>query len=160
MSNNLANFIEQLSGEWHGTTRTWFEAGKLADESPNHATFRAVLNGRFLLHEYNGTLLGKAFEGMALYGFDSQQNKYIASWVDSAHMGDSIMHSQGDTLEAGFWLLGHYPDPQGGPAWGWRTEILIESEQKVTISAYNITPGGEEALAVETRYTRVENRVG
>ncbi len=34
-----------LVGKWEGTSRTWFEPGELADESPIRGTIRTVLDG-------------------------------------------------------------------------------------------------------------------
>lgn len=35
------------------------------------------------------------------------------------------MFSDGNAGSPPFSVLGHYPDPGGGPPWGWRTEIEV-----------------------------------
>ncbi|MGB2913327.1 MAG: DUF1579 family protein, partial [Pyrinomonadaceae bacterium] len=79
---NLAKF----AGEWTGTTKTWFEPDVVADESPMSGTIKVILGGRFLMHEYSGSLQGKPFEGVAIFGFDIATNKFQMAWVDSFHM--------------------------------------------------------------------------
>jgi hypothetical protein len=51
-------------------------------------------------------------------------------------------------------VTGAYRDPQGGPDWGWRTEFRPDGADRLTVTAYNISPSGEEAKGVETTYTR------
>ena len=47
---------------------------------------KAVLDGRFILHEYVGSMGGKPFDGVAIYGFDLATNKFQAAWIDSFYM--------------------------------------------------------------------------
>ena len=67
-----------------------------------------VLDGRFILFEYQGTLTGKSFEGIALIGFSISDDKFQMAWIDSFHMGTGIMFSQGKNSDKLFSVLGNY----------------------------------------------------
>ena len=147
--------LAALIGNWEGTTKTWFEPGVIADESEMIGTFRPILEGRFVLHEYSGSLSGKPFEGVAIYGYDIPNKTFQISWVDSFHMGTGMMLSTGKPTENGSSVLGSYGGPDIPVPWGWRTDTELKDPDTLVITAYNISPEGQEDKATETVYKRV-----
>ena len=160
LSNSLASgphaLLAGLIGGWAGMTQTWFMPGELGDESETTGTVRAVLDGRFVVHEYRGSLAGETMEGRATLGFDIAENRFVCAWIDGVHNGTAILVSEGESgATDGISVLGSY----GGddePPWGWRTTFRGPSADELVISHFNIPPGGDEFLGVETRYRRVD----
>lgn len=145
-------FLKSMEGNYKGITRVWFEAGGKSESDPCTGMLRSVLDGRFLLHEYKGSLQGKPVEGIAIYGCSLGDNKLQCAWVDSFHNGTAIMFSENNSTSSPYKVTGHYGQE---PRWGWSTRIEKTADQKIVISMYNIPPGGTEELAVETVYEKL-----
>ena len=150
------HFLAQLAGSWIGTSKLWLEPDTLTDESAVAGSIQLLLDRRFALYLYQGSIEGEAQYGMFTFGYNTLLDRYEASWVDSWHNNTAIMFCMGSPTENGFFVLGHYPDPTGGPDWGWRTEVELLDEDHLLITAYNIDPEGNEAKATEANLTRVK----
>ena len=150
--------LGKLVGEWEGIAKTWFEPGKIGDESPIRGSMRLILDGRFIMHEYKGSLGAKPLEGIAIYGYHLELGKFQSAWIDSFHNGSAIMFSEGKKNDDKLAMLGSYAyvTPETEQHWGWRTEIEMLNDDEIIITAYNISPAGEEARATETLYKRVK----
>lgn len=150
------HFFAQLVGGWAGTTQTWPEPNGAPSESRTQGSVQLILDGRFILYLYQSSVDGEAQHGMFTFGYDTTLDQYQASWVDSYHNNTAIMYCIGQATTKGFSVLGSYPDPDGGPDWGWRTEVELVDADRLSITAYNIHPEGAEDLAVKTLLDRVQ----
>lgn len=128
----------------------------MVDESASTAEITSILDGRFIVYDYESSLEGKPLEGKMIIGFDMPYQKFTFSWIDSFHMGMQIMQATGEATIRGFSILGAYGNPEyGDQLFGWRTELEIINADEIIFSAYNIMPGEEETKAIEAVYKRI-----
>ncbi len=141
-------------GSWTGVNRLWLDPEDEADVSAATAALSPVARESFVIFAYTWGFQGQAQEGLLLLSQDSQGRSVQAVWIDSWHMGDKFMICQGSPDDEGLISLkGSYAAPPG-PDWGWRIVIDTNTTHALKMLMYNISPEGDEMLAVEAEYTR------
>ncbi len=151
---SLTNIQNRLLGVWSGENllRTpWLTPPEQV--SPSRLSVGPAAAGKFLVFSYTWSHDNVPQEGLLLLGNDEKQNVATAAWVDSWHMSSKVMACAGTVSDEGVIdLRGSYEAPPG-PDWGWRI-VVSSSESGLEMAMYNVTPEGEEELAVRARYTR------
>ena len=146
--------LHTLAGKWHGTNQLWLEPNEPVRESVGTAVFKLTAQGKFATLEYTWADEGQPQSGLLLFGSDGQQIN--ATWVDYWHMQDAMLSCIGAAEPDGaIWVRGNYAAPPG-PDWGWKIAIQPQTNNKFLFIMHNISPEGEEMLAVEVVFTRQE----
>ncbi len=149
-------FLGELVGGWTGKTLTWLEPDGVPRQAQTYGSIQLVLGGRFALYLYQTATEAEPQHGLFTFGYNTTLDRWEASWIDSFHNNTAIMFCVGQAKDNGFFVLGSYPDPTGGPDWSWRTEVKLLDREHLLITAYNISPEGAEARALETQLTRTK----
>ena len=143
--------LSNLEGEWAGDG-TLFVPWLSPPEAHygSTASIRTIAGG-FLQVVYTWSHEGTPHEGLVLLTDEKQDGAVTAVWIDSWHQSQSFLVSRGTVDSAGaVSVLGSYPAPTG-PDWGWRT-VVAPTAGGFELVMFNISPEGEEALAVRNRY--------
>jgi len=152
---SVPKILESLVGKWRGTNRLhtpWIEENPVR-ESVSIAVVELTARGRFLKIEYDWTFDEALQEGLILIGDEKDSDLIKAFWIDSWHLSDKFMVSEGRLEGGAISLKGFYAVPDH-PDWGWRTIIEPEKASSFRIIMYNVSPEGEETLAVEMELKR------
>jgi hypothetical protein len=139
-------------GNWEGENSLWLDPEAAPDQSDATAVVGTAAGQKLVTISYTWAFRDEPQEGMLLIGSD--EGVVQASWVDSFHMGDKIMTCEGTLLDdGGVSVTGAYAAPPG-PDWGWRIEVRPLDPDQFQVLMFNITPDGEESIAVEANFSR------
>ena len=118
------------------------------------AIITLAAQSRFLSIQYNWSDSDQPQDGLLIVSHAESLQTVHAVWIDSWHMGDLFMWLKGNLTTAdSVSVQGSYA-ASPGPDWGWRIDIETGASDRFRGVMYNISPEGEQALAVEANYTR------
>jgi hypothetical protein len=152
---DLGTQPSSLAGQWAGINRLWLTPNEPVRESETTASTALVAGDAFTTIRYTWAEGGQPQDGLLIVRNAAQPGEDAMVWIDSWHTGGEFMHFRG--VHAGdshMSAVGTYAAPPG-PDWGWRIELAADASGSLRILMVNITPDGDEALAVEARYARL-----
>ena len=146
--------ISELTGNWRGSgtlIRPWVTPPESEYDS---TAFISAAARNFLKLEYTWQVDGGQQDGVMLLAENKKDGSCSTVWVDSWHMNETFLISKGSRGSDGdITVVGSWAAPPG-PDWGWKTIIRLPGDDSLEILMYNVTPAGEEALAVHNTYRR------
>ena len=81
------------AGSYDAKVKSWQEPGQPPMESTATATRAMALDGRVLVEDFKGSMMGMPFTGHGMQGYDNVSGKYWSTWNDS--MSTGLMVSEG-----------------------------------------------------------------
>lgn len=151
----LDDVKDALIGVWAGENilrLSWMTPPEY--KSAGELTVAPAIKEKFLSITYQWSHEDTTHEGLILIGFDAKQQIANASWADSWHSSSAPILLKGTISDdRSIDLRGTYQVPNH-PDWGWRI-VLTPNDDALQMTMYNISPEGEEDLAVQSAYKRV-----
>lgn len=147
------DLISSFVGEWTTTTTSFNGDTNQPTTSTGQARFFPAMNGRFICGDLEGTLFGKPFKGMGLWGFNTNQNRFESTWVDTQNTGISTFSGE-KTNDTTFTWTGTVTNPATGNAEQGKGVTTFNGANSFTYAFY-VTINGQETKAYETTYNRV-----
>ncbi len=148
--------LQKEVGTWTAKVTSYMgESGPL--EEPDVSEGKEVnrmLGGMWLVSDFRGKLGGLQFEGHSVTGWDSKQEKYVGSWVDS--FSPAAAHTLGsydketNTMNWEMESMGMDGNPSKS-----KMVVVYKDKDQRTMTMYSQVPGMEKmAKVMEIEYTR------
>ncbi|WP_280261850.1 DUF1579 family protein [Nocardia wallacei] len=157
--------LDQLVGEWDGDKST-FVAGGTADNPVRRRivskwSWIAKTGNNFLQEEAEGQPGGEPYYRYGLLGYGPTDDRYEWTTVDSVTpMTMSYKGAKGSGGQADIVMSGEFTDPgilglqPAGQTIPMRTEITLDSPDRVLMEIFFTPPGRQELLADRVELTR------
>jgi hypothetical protein len=146
--------LASMAGDWAFVNRMWMDPAAPPTESNGTASYTMLMDGRFLVGHYQGTMMGMEFDGRGVTGYDNTTKQFQSVWLDN--LGTMMMFMTGtyDPTAKSFTYLSEMADPVA-PATRIKVRevIRLESPDRHTMEWYE-TRGGKETKTMEIVYTR------
>lgn len=147
--------LNYFIGKWNTTTKMWMGGpGSDVMESQGTSNIRWVLDGRMLLDEHKGSMMGLPYEGIGMTGYDNYRNMYFSSWCSNMQTNMLTMTGKRHPDTGIFTYYGEMDEPSIkviGRTVKYVTRIINENKYVFDIIDLH---AGDDYKVIEITYTR------
>lgn len=147
--------MQHAAGEWNCTI--YMSGGPGTEPMKSKGSERNMLtdNGRWLLSQFEGEIMGEKFQGYGAQTWNSRKGKFTMAWLDS--MSEDVMLSEGDyDATAKTWtFVGEMVGHDGKPA---KTKMVttVKDKDHHTFEMFGTGPDGSEGKMMWIEYERAQ----
>lgn len=148
--------LDFKAGKWTNEVSFWMDPAAPPQVSQGTSEYKWIMDGRYMVEDHLGTVMGQPFHGHGATGYDNLKKKYVSVWLDN--MGTGIMYGEGtyDEKTKTFSSKSESPDVVSGkyvPTRG--VEKIVDNDHWV-MEMYGPDKTGKEFKTMEIRFTRAK----
>jgi hypothetical protein len=143
--------FKDMVGQWKIDAEYYWHNPEVPKRTQASASFKLLLGGRFVQHNFRDSVDGVPFEGIGIYGYDKMKNKFVGIWIDN--MGTGMMHTTGEMDEAGN-VVEHGESAMPQATMKLKMVSTPVKDDKFTYTMYRILPDGSEQRVMVLSYRR------
>jgi hypothetical protein len=141
------------AGTYSVKMKNWHEPGAAPMEETGTARRSMILDGRVLVEQFTGTMMGSTFTGHGMTGYDNTTGKYWSTWMDS--MSTGLMVSEGTcNAQRECTFKGSWNDPVKKTVVHSRMTTRWTDPKTEVFEMYGPDRKGQEMKMMEMTYTR------
>jgi len=147
--------MKDQAGTWTAVAKMYMEPGKPPMVSKGTETNTLVAGGLWIKSELRAEMMGQLFEGHGLFGYDTQLNAHVGTWVDCS--GTWMAMTRGtcskDCKEQTLFFEGY--DEVGKPASFKEIHTQVDRDHR-SIVMFTKAKDGAFVRMMEMEYTRAK----
>jgi len=146
--------LKKAAGDWTYTMKTWMAPGTPPMESTGTASGKLLWQGNYLELHIEGNMMGQAWKGRLLLGYDTIDKEHVAVWYDS--MSPIISISRGKEKDGVITYEGMeacHMNPAGTKQKSKMT-VKWENDDQYTVTFFKVQKDGTDQKTGELIYTR------
>lgn len=146
--------LARRAGDWTFINKMWLDPGQPPAESTGKMHGEVLMDGRYVQTLWKGTMMGLAFEGRELDGYDNIAKEYVSSWVDN--FGTGITYSTGSCEDDGkkCSMAGEVMNAVTGKKTTTRTVVTWTDDNNFKVEMYGADPTGKDYKLMELAVTK------
>lgn len=140
-------------GDYDLKIKAWHKPGTEPTQDTGTATRKLILGGRVLVEDVDATMMGEAFSGHGMQGYENATGRYWSTWNDSMSTGimvsDGTCDAKGACAFSGSWI-----DPvTKKKATSRLTTHWVDAKTEL-FEMYGPGPDGKEMKMMEMTYSK------
>lgn len=147
--------MQDMVGTWTAVARMYMEPGKPPMVSKGTEVNTLVAGGFWIKTELKAEMMGQAFEGHGLFGFDARQNAHVGSWVDNSDTWMAVTRGTcaKDCREQTLFFEGY--DGAGKPSTHKEVHVQVDRDHR-TMTMFVKAKDGTFKKVMDMEYTRAK----
>ncbi len=142
--------LAEMAGDWTCKVEDFSSGQPMTSDGT--CKFTMIMDGRYLMQEFTGNMMGAEFKGMGLTGYNNQTKKFQEIWIDS--MGTAIYFAEGTRIDANTTEAKGMMSMPGMGEVPSRTVSKSVDKDHHEFMMYSPGMDGKEMMAVKISYTR------
>ena len=146
--------LAKIAGDWTYTMKMWMAPGTPPMESTGTASGKLLWQGNYLEQQVGGNMMGQAWKGRLLLGYDTIDKEHVAVWYDS--MSPIICISRGKEKDGVITYEGMEADHMNPAGTKQKSKMTVkwDNDDQYTLTFYKVQADGTDQKAGEITYTR------
>jgi hypothetical protein len=147
--------LEYFVGDWGTKSTMWMEPKAPPQVSEGKSHSEAIFGGRYIETKYEGNMMGQAFSGRGVMGYDNLGGKYFNTWIDSMSTGFWLSYGIYDKPSNSYTYHGSMDDPMAP-----KTKVAVRAVVHITDPTHYTfewyeTRKGKEGKTMQIEYTKL-----
>jgi len=135
-------------GTWNCDMTFWSEPNGKPEKATSTANVKMILGGRYQESNYQGTMMGQAFEGKSTLAYNNASKEYTTTFIDNMGTGMLVAMGKYDESTKSMELKGDMVNPVNGKKTPYREIYTIVDAKTRKMEMFDVK-NGEEFKSME-----------